>query len=429
MDDREVVAAIVAGDPSGLAAAYDMYAQAIYGYCRWMLREPAASEAVRQTFAAAAAELGGLRDGGGLRPWLYTVAREECYRRLRGAGAGPGAGAGEGGSGAGAGEGGPGDGHGELVLAALAGLRPHEREIVELSLRHDLDDSELSAVLGVSWSRAHALSSHARGQLERTLAALLMARTGREECRALDVLLAGWDGRLTADLAGLVARHMDQCQACAGHRHGALRTDVLAGLLPLAAPPDGLRDQVLRDGRAPEPEARRLRLSPSRLLGPLGFPGWGRVRSNPGAATAVTALVVWVAAAASVTLLTVTGAHAVRALVAQSRPGPSASAPAPAASAGATGTPRPSRPRHRASHRAAGSTVPLVTPPTTVSPSAPAPHSASPSPSPSPSHSASASPSASASASASPSPSRSPSHSPSPSPSPSPTPTPTPTAT
>ena len=37
MDDREIVAAIVADDLAGLAAAYDEHAESLYGYCRWML--------------------------------------------------------------------------------------------------------------------------------------------------------------------------------------------------------------------------------------------------------------------------------------------------------------------------------------------------------------------------------------------------------
>jgi len=38
MEDPEVVAAIVAGDPAGLAEAYDQYAMPLYSYCRSMLR-------------------------------------------------------------------------------------------------------------------------------------------------------------------------------------------------------------------------------------------------------------------------------------------------------------------------------------------------------------------------------------------------------
>ena len=41
MNDSEIVAALAAGDPAGLEAAYDTYAAPLYGYCRWMLRDPA----------------------------------------------------------------------------------------------------------------------------------------------------------------------------------------------------------------------------------------------------------------------------------------------------------------------------------------------------------------------------------------------------
>src|SRR5215467_14465474 len=85
MRDREIVAAIVAGDPAGLAAAYDSYAAALHAYCRSLLAEPAdAADAVQDTFVLAAAKLDGLRDPDRLRPWLYAVARNECHRRLRG---------------------------------------------------------------------------------------------------------------------------------------------------------------------------------------------------------------------------------------------------------------------------------------------------------------------------------------------------------
>src|SRR5260370_24125833 len=84
MRDSEVVAAIVAGNPEGLAEAYDRYASPLYTYCRSLLREPAdAADAVQDTFVIAASRLAGLRDQNRLRPWLYTVARNECLRRIR----------------------------------------------------------------------------------------------------------------------------------------------------------------------------------------------------------------------------------------------------------------------------------------------------------------------------------------------------------
>jgi DNA-directed RNA polymerase specialized sigma24 family protein len=90
MQDRELVAAIVAGDPDGLAEAYDRYAAPLYTYCRVMLPDPdprgGAALAVQDTFIIAAAKLQGLRDPDQLRSWLHAVARNECLRRSGSAG-------------------------------------------------------------------------------------------------------------------------------------------------------------------------------------------------------------------------------------------------------------------------------------------------------------------------------------------------------
>ena len=112
MQDRDVVAAIVAGDPAGLAEAYDTYAAGLYSYCRYMLpliaedgasaisgtfgdladRDGAkasgglgdeAAEVVRDTFIVAVSRLGVLRDPNRLGAWLQAVARNECVRRLQ----------------------------------------------------------------------------------------------------------------------------------------------------------------------------------------------------------------------------------------------------------------------------------------------------------------------------------------------------------
>jgi RNA polymerase sigma factor (sigma-70 family) len=84
MGDSELVTSIVAGDPEGLAAAYDKYAADLYGYCRTLLGEPFdAADAVQDTFVIAASKLAGLRDPGRLRAWLFAVARNECLHRLK----------------------------------------------------------------------------------------------------------------------------------------------------------------------------------------------------------------------------------------------------------------------------------------------------------------------------------------------------------
>jgi DNA-directed RNA polymerase specialized sigma24 family protein len=87
MQDQEVVAAIVAGDPDGIAEAYDRYAAPLYAYCSFMLPGPDdAAAAVRDTFLIAISRLEGLRDPGRLGSWLYAVTRSECLRRRSAAG-------------------------------------------------------------------------------------------------------------------------------------------------------------------------------------------------------------------------------------------------------------------------------------------------------------------------------------------------------
>ena len=260
MDDSEIVAALAAGDPAGLEAAYDTYAAPLYGYCRWMLRDPAqAAKALRETFAVVAKPGDGPRDAGQLRARLYGIARDQCYRRLRTAepgfdesadwAAGAAGAAGEG-------QAAEADHQAELtevrrlIRETLAELKPHEHEVIELSVRHGLDEAELAAVLEVSWSRAHSLAAHAREHLEKALDALLIARTGRESCPELAALLADWDGRLTVETGRLTARHLEHCETCASLRHGALRPEVLSRLLPLAELPAALREPILERATA-----------------------------------------------------------------------------------------------------------------------------------------------------------------------------------
>ena len=350
MDDREVVTAIMAGDPAGLANAYDKYAAYLYGYCRWMLHDPAdAAGALQHTFAIAVTKLDGLRDPRKLRPWLYAMARHECHRRLRTTRSSSAADA--------AGQpayGSRDTGRAELrrlIRATVDELEPEEREVIELSLRHHLDDSDLAVVLGMSARRAHALASHARGQLEKALGMLLIARTGRTTCAALDELLAGWDGRLTSQMRGRVGRHIEECQACAGRRRGALRPEALSGLFPLAMLPLGLREQVLglcaglpRDA----PTHRRRATRRAKLLQPAWFPraarlvGRDTIRGNPGATTAAAAVVIWVVAAVIATVMTFTSSHPAHALAARTSGGAPAVASTPANITG--GTPASTRP-------------------------------------------------------------------------------------
>jgi RNA polymerase sigma factor (sigma-70 family) len=438
MDDREVVAAIASGDPAGIAVAYDRYAAGLYGHCDWMLHQPVqAAEAVRETFVVAAT-LGDLPEAPKLRPWLYAVARRDGRRRLDTTSADPSEHADVADHAANlpdhsADEAGRPAEEGdpqlvewrELTEAVLAELEPDEREVIELSFRHDLYDSDLAVALGVSWSEAYALTSRARSGLEKNLGALLIARTKREDCPALGALLFDWDGRLTEQMRDLVGEHIERCGVCAGHRRARLRAAVLSGLPPMAEPPAGLRDEVMKLCSPTTPETPMYRRSAERVR-PASFSEairamrWDSIRSNPGAAIASLAVLLWAVAAVIVTLLTLAGSHSAQALAA----GSSVRVPATSPQAAPTRGPIPAASRTSATARPSRSgTLPSadLAPAARQSqlPTGGAGQStaaASPSSSPKPSSSPSPSPSRSPSPSSSPSTSSSPTSSPSKSP-------------
>ncbi|MGH3254079.1 MAG: sigma-70 family RNA polymerase sigma factor [Streptosporangiaceae bacterium] len=323
MRDSEVVAAIVAGDPGGLAEAYDRYAAPLYAYCRSLLREPAdAADVVQDTFVIAASRLAGLRDQNRLRPWLYAVARNECYRRMRATAANAMA---------------PldtmpdvtdatADVGGEasraelraLLRSAVRGLNASDQDLIELQMRQGLDVAEIAALLGVSRNHAHALLSRARDQLETSLGALLVARTGREDCAVLSAMLEGWDGQLTVLMRKRLNRHIERCPVCVERKRRELAPALLLGLaplaaLPIAAMPAGMRAAVLKLASSDTPEAvahRAIVAQRTTWFGHTGFPKpldppktpwWrtrqGQVTAGGVAAAAVAATVIGVALA------------------------------------------------------------------------------------------------------------------------------------
>jgi RNA polymerase sigma factor (sigma-70 family) len=446
MRDSEIVASIVAGEADGLAEAYDRYADALFGYCRSLVREPAdAADAVQDTFVIAASRLGGLRDPELLKPWLYAVARNECLRRLGSrevaatldevpesaehadetADVGAEAERSE---------------TRELLRAALGGLNPAERDVVT-QLLHGLDVAEIALVLDVTRNHVHALLSRARDQLEASVGVLLVARLARQNCSVLDGLLTGWDGQLTVPLRKRAARHIDRCQTCSPRRREVLSPAMLLGLspgvlagafaaahgagTPARAVPAALRARTLQAATSKDLHAQAYRGALARSHGSFrtsGFPkpahashaGLARL-SRARMATGAGALGAAAVIAAVVMLATSGGAPHSRVAgggpPSVPRAGPSAGQ-APGGTAGrapgASGT---------ASGRASGgpSSVP-VSPMASVSASVvpSAPSSRPPGPTPGPTTSAPGSPSPSASSG-------------SPTPTVTPTPTPTPT--
>ena len=505
--DCQIVTLIAAGNPAGIAMAYDRYAAALYGYCQWMLSDLAdAAAALQDTFVIAVATLSDLPEPATLRPWLFARARSECRRRIlttsqirdeeEDSPASQRSDAGQppdtadwlidatmpirvvsqpadatltfsriGGPAeaapwsddatltfariGGPAEaapwsddatmtfariGGPAEtAHGlahadgdagqaelrTLISAMLAALAPGERDVVELSFRHELSDNDLAIALGVSWSRAHALAARAHGRLEESLAALQVVMTRREVCPALKEMLADWDGRPTEQTRELISWHIEVCQACAHYGRGVLRSAAFSRLLPLAPLPADLRERVLtRCSSTAEDAAAYRRRVVSRRAEPTWLARfartitqvrWATIRAHPGAVLATVVVAVWVVAAVAGLGLTFAGSHA---LLARPSVRTSLGSPAAATTAAAvptTGAAAPTtataRPTPTFSHSA------YVPPPVQPEPT-PALHPSNP-PSPAPSKSstptASKSPSPSPATPSSPSPSLSPS--------------------
>jgi RNA polymerase sigma factor (sigma-70 family) len=255
VQDAQLVGAIVEGDRQGWAELYQRYANPLYTYCVAQLQDrDAAADVLHDTLIVAAERVSQLRDPDRLRPWLYAIARNECLRRRRShrrlvaleeAGDVPE----------------PGedvdtglrlDETRRLVRDAVAGLNPNEREVLELAGTHGLSGPELALALGVSANHANALLSRARQQFEKSLSALIIARTGRESCAVLDDLLHGWDGELTPLLRKRIARHIENCQTCGENKKRRVNAKALLALLPLFAVAGELLDRTSGDIENPD---------------------------------------------------------------------------------------------------------------------------------------------------------------------------------
>ncbi|WP_081809074.1 RNA polymerase sigma factor [Mycobacterium sp. URHB0044] len=250
--DADLATAAAAGDRPAFAAIYDRYANRLHDFCVGMLRDrDAAADCVQDAFCTAATKLPQLRDPDKLRPWLYSIARNEALRHqrerrreeptdmlpeLETTHAGPEKLAAQ-------------SELAELVAQAAGGLSDRDRTILDLTYRHELDGLELAEVLGVTQSNAGTLVHRLRDTVERSLGALLVARQVRsapETCPELAAIMDGWDGQFTVLMRKRVARHIESCVVCDDERSRMLTPAALLGGAPVFIPaPAWLRDHTL----------------------------------------------------------------------------------------------------------------------------------------------------------------------------------------
>src|SRR5215470_13549920 len=82
--DAELVRAAASGDRQAFGGIYDRYADRLHDFCIGMLRDrDSAADCVQDAFCIVATSLSGLREPEKLRPWLYSIVRNEAHKRLR----------------------------------------------------------------------------------------------------------------------------------------------------------------------------------------------------------------------------------------------------------------------------------------------------------------------------------------------------------
>ncbi len=350
MNCQELVDTLRMRDPGALAAVFDNYGRKLYDYC-WSLLgdEQAARCALGDTLIVAELHIDELQDALRLRTWLYAIARNECLRRQPDPPGGSGrAVAEQAPAGPAVSTAGPAEPR-TVAATALEALRFREREILELTIQHGLPDEDVAAVLGTSTRWVSGVLPQAERQLERAVAAVIVATTGRDDCPKLDRVHGR--GEHTATMTELtparcweMARHLDHCEPCRSRApHTVSVAKVLAASPAPTAPPE-LREEVLNQQADPASLSYRLHVARrAAAFDRTGFPLSASRRYRPGwmwtagAAVACAAAVPLVAIATSgMTPLTVpysgpaTVGASPSAVAASSHTAPSPSAGTPA---------------------------------------------------------------------------------------------------
>lgn len=266
MEDRLLVEALRSRDPIAMGSVYDEYAERLYGYCWFQLRNgDAAQVAFRDTLMCAEAHVGRLRTPARFGAWLYALARIECRRRLPAGPVQPDL---------------PVARHDQddvdlrlMAWRAVMGLPPLSRELLDLRHRHDLTNSDIALVLGVRAKEVPDLLRQAGVLLEAALIAEILAHDGLDGCDRRIALLRPRKAEIDADLREALVRHSLECAQCARHLPENIAPRKVYAMLPRAPLPEQLRGHIMNCFTDPELAGYRL-FAAARVarFGAHGFP-------------------------------------------------------------------------------------------------------------------------------------------------------------
>jgi RNA polymerase sigma factor (sigma-70 family) len=250
--DERLVARVRSGDPEAFAELYKRHCGELLSFCAYVLgSRHDAEDAVQTTFSAAYRALLAHERPIALRPWLFTIARNDCLsimrkRRpevelngepaLRG------------------------DPYRELevreevrhTIKSLLELPEDQRAALVLAEMHGLSQSEIGSVLGVRSDQVKAFIYQARSHL-------ISDRRAREaDCREIREELASARG--AALLRGRLRRHLRSCDGCRKYADGVSSQRRQFGFLLPLTPSLVLKyralEHVVASGRSAAPVLR-----------------------------------------------------------------------------------------------------------------------------------------------------------------------------
>ncbi len=237
--DEWLVACVRRGDTAAFEALYDRHVGELLRFCVYMLSSRQdAEDAVQATFASAYRALRADSRPVALRPWLFTIARNECLSTLRrrrpvvelDGEAAPGADLVE---------------QIELrdevrrVFEGLRDLPESQRAALVLAELHGLSHSEVGDVMGVRADQVKAFVYQARSKL-------VSERAARDaDCREIREELA--TARGPALLRGRLRRHVRSCPDCRTYADGMVRNRRQLGALLPIVPPLALKYRAIEE--------------------------------------------------------------------------------------------------------------------------------------------------------------------------------------
>ncbi|WP_141582371.1 RNA polymerase sigma factor [Actinomadura sp. WMMA1423] len=255
-DDLRLADSLRAGDVIALTEVYDTYAPFLFDYCHGLLRDRVeAAGALRNTVISAREHVDRLTEPERLRGWLYAIARKECMRRRDSPNRHTGQEAPE--------------AEDELTSeqlarreerrllahSALAALNGRQREAIDLSVRHELDEVDLSGIFGMPLEETLALAEKAREDLAAALRASVIAQNHWKDCPSVAALTESWP--LSPQTSAALVRHVDNCPVCGARETPPVPPDRLLSVLPIAAIPADLRLDVLTAATAEDRAGNR----------------------------------------------------------------------------------------------------------------------------------------------------------------------------